>query len=218
MAGRPSDRARALGRELVAVHRSLRIELARVRRQLETAPGDVRIRPDDLRLRCAAFCDALTRHHTSEDRSAFPALRKQFPELGDVLTELEHDHVLIADILRRTQQLLEDFRVEDAEKVRRELNGLSAIMESHFQWEERRLVQAFDDMDGGRAPRGALRHLRRPVLTGPVPQSPRRPPGPVCPPRHDVGPGGSLPGGERPPAGNAASCSRLPSGANPTAW
>lgn len=146
-AGRPSDRARALGRELVAVHQSLRSELARVRRQLETAPGDVRFRLDDLRLRCAAFCDALTTHHTSEDRTAFPALREQFPELGDVLTELERDHVLIADILRRTQELLADFRVEDAEKVRRELDGLSAIMESHFQWEERRLVQAFDDMD-----------------------------------------------------------------------
>ena len=54
-----------------------------------------------LRTHCVAFCSAVARHHTSEDRDVFPALAAQVPVLGPVLAELQHDHRLVAGILQR---------------------------------------------------------------------------------------------------------------------
>lgn len=59
------------------------------------------------------------------------------------------DHQLVADILRRPTELLDSIGPDNSDTVRRELDGLAAILESHFQWEERRLVQAFDELEMG---------------------------------------------------------------------
>ncbi|MCO5992085.1 hemerythrin domain-containing protein [Actinoallomurus rhizosphaericola] len=136
------DRARALGRQLVEVHQWLRAELSRLRDEVADHTGGAG--PVPLQAHCAAFCEALTRHHTSEDTTAFQILGERFPELNPVLEELRRDHRLVADILRRLQHLLATLTPENAEHVGRELDGLTAILESHFQWEERRLVAAFD--------------------------------------------------------------------------
>jgi hemerythrin-like domain-containing protein len=144
-AGAPQDRARSLGGQLAEVHQWLRAELARLREELATYAGSDPVRsPTLLRVHCTAFCQALTRHHTSEDTTGFAALGEQFPELIPVLEELRQDHRLVADILRRLQELLTTLTPDNAEPVRRELDGLTAILESHFQWEERRLLDAFD--------------------------------------------------------------------------
>lgn len=143
----PANRARALGRELVEVHGWLRAELTRIREEIDTDPdGDIaRLTP--LRAHCTAFCLVLTRHHTNEDGTAFPALGKQFPELVPVLEQLRHDHVLVADILRKIQNLLTALTPGNVDQVRWELDGLAAILESHFRWEERRLADALNALD-----------------------------------------------------------------------
>ncbi|GAB3984406.1 hypothetical protein GCM10029978_094010 [Actinoallomurus acanthiterrae] len=144
-AGAPEDRARSLGGQLAEVHQWLRAELARLREEIAAYPGGDTVRsPAPLRVHCTAFCQALTRHHTSEDTTAFPALGERFPELIPVLEELRQDHQLVADILRRLQELLATLTPDNAVPVRRELDGLTAILESHFRWEERRLLDAFD--------------------------------------------------------------------------
>ncbi|MFI9503933.1 hemerythrin domain-containing protein [Nocardia sp. NPDC052566] len=142
-------RARALGRELVEIHQWLRTELRRVRAELNRYPTGELVRPTQLRSHCTAFCQALTRHHVSEDTTTFPALAAQFPELAPVLAELRDDHRLVADILRRLEQLLTSVNPDNAGAALRELDGLTAILESHFQWEERRLVQALDAFESG---------------------------------------------------------------------
>jgi hemerythrin-like domain-containing protein len=144
--GGSADRARALGRQLIEVHRWLRTELARLREEIAAyADGGAASHPPaPLRAHCTAFCQALTRHHTSEDTTGFQALAAEFPELIPVLEQLRKDHVLVADILRRLQGLLTTLTPDSAEPARRELDGLTAILESHFRWEERRLVDAFD--------------------------------------------------------------------------
>jgi hypothetical protein len=136
----PPDRARALGRELVRVHDWLRGELARIRDELATDGHQL----VPLQAHCVAFCAALTRHHTSEDATAFPTLARQRPELAPVLEQLSQDHVLVEGILRQLRQLLTTVTPATRESVRREIDGLSAILESHFRWEERKLVGVLD--------------------------------------------------------------------------
>ena len=107
----------------------------------------------NLQARCLAFCSALDRHHTGEDGSAFPILSEDLPELRPVLENLRRDHEMLATILRNLEQLLS--RVEHerdpvdpaaARRVRGELDGLAALMGSHFAYEERTLVPVLDSL------------------------------------------------------------------------
>jgi hypothetical protein len=66
------------------------------------------------------------------------------PELAPVLEQLSEDHRLVEDIVRRLRQLLSTVTPETVEEVRREVDGLSAILESHFRWEEKALVDALE--------------------------------------------------------------------------
>ena len=138
----PAARTRAIGRELVRVHQWLREELTRIQDQLDTGED---LPP--LRAHRIAFCAAITRHHTSEDATAFPALAAQEPELAPVLAKLSQDHRLVEDIVRRLRDLLASATPGTVEEVRGEIDGLSAILESHFRWEEKVLVDALDTLD-----------------------------------------------------------------------
>jgi hemerythrin-like domain-containing protein len=93
---------------------------------------------------CTTGCAALTRHHTGEDAVVFPTLARQLPELAPVLARLSQDHQLVEGILRQLRQLLTTMTPATRESVRREIDGLSAILESHFRWEERKLVSVLD--------------------------------------------------------------------------
>ncbi|MEV0465785.1 hemerythrin domain-containing protein [Nocardia tengchongensis] len=142
-----NNRARALGRELIDTHNWLRGELERVTRELDDYREDRAVRPlRELHGHCLAFCRALASHHTNEDETAFPVLAQRFPELAPVLTELSADHRLVADILTRMTTMLTDVTVDNVAAVRSEIAGLSAILESHFQWEERRITAALDEL------------------------------------------------------------------------
>ena len=95
----------------------------------------------DLLTNCVAFCAAVTRHHTEEDTAAFPVLAERHPELRPVLEGLERDHRMVAGMLQRASRLAGNL---DADGARAELDGLAALLESHFAWEEKRLVAALD--------------------------------------------------------------------------
>jgi hemerythrin-like domain-containing protein len=125
------DRIHAYGRQLIEIHDGLREALDALRRGEDA----------DLGLHCLAFCAAVTEHHTDEDSSVFPVLARQFPELSDVLAGLERDHQAIAGLLRRLRELAAE---PDRAAIQRELDGLAALIEGHFTWEERRLVAALD--------------------------------------------------------------------------
>ncbi|MFF5078829.1 hemerythrin domain-containing protein [Actinoplanes sp. NPDC000266] len=89
-----------------------------------------------------AFCAALTRHHTAEDSTVFPFLAGRHPELRDFLDGLARDHEIIAGMVR------DDMTPE-------ELDGLTAVLETHFIGEEKRLVALLNalapapQLDGG---------------------------------------------------------------------
>jgi hemerythrin-like domain-containing protein len=152
----PAVRLAAFGNQLIQVHLWLREQLELLRDQLESAPEGER--PRDFSSHCLAFCAAVGRHHGGEDEVAFPELAERFPELRPVLEELGRDHRLVAETLRRLEELLagglDPARARDA---RTELDSLAALLETHFTYEERRLA-------------GALNSLRRPDWDAAPPQ------------------------------------------------
>jgi hypothetical protein len=152
--GRPSsllpapDRAVALSEQLIQVHQSLRERIASVRQQVTAGAGRPAAGapiPEDLLSHCLGFCTALHTHHTGEDHHLLPALRAASPALAPVIDNLIEDHRLVADILQRIRDLLAPDRNPAAPgTLIRELDGLTAILESHFSYEERRLASALD--------------------------------------------------------------------------
>lgn len=135
-------RATALSIELMLTHQALRDRLAELRQRLLSGDPIAGQGGVDLREHCATFCAALDRHHTGEDDVVFPALRREFPELAPVVDKLAEDHWLIAGILRRVRELTAGDA--DPATVVGELDGLAAIMDSHFAFEERRVSAALD--------------------------------------------------------------------------
>ena len=130
----------AIGDELIRVHRTLRQDLVAVRDGMAADAGTLQIR--DLPAHCLAFCAAVSVHHTDEEAAIFPELAAEVPELADVLAQIAHDHVLIGTILRRVRELVEHLDQDNRARVRDEIEGLAAILESHFRWEERRIGAA----------------------------------------------------------------------------
>ncbi|MFI9210391.1 hemerythrin domain-containing protein [Streptomyces sp. NPDC053253] len=156
-ASEPGDRLAAFGNQLVDVHIWLREELGRLREDVDSFLSGDGDRPKDLRAHCLAFCTALTRHHTAEDQGVFPVLAAAHPALRPVLDELARDHEQVEEILLRLQGLLDELPADtetgtapDPAEVRRvkgELEGLIALVESHFTYEEKKLVSALNELD-----------------------------------------------------------------------
>jgi len=136
------DRARliAWSHELRAVHGRLRDALAVTR----TALADGAAAPRDLLLYCHGFCAALDGHHRGEDALLFPAIEAAHPELRDTLRALERDHSMIAHLLGDLRAAMD--RGGPPEEVARHLQGIAAIMENHFRYEERQLLAVLETL------------------------------------------------------------------------
>ncbi|WP_194764563.1 hemerythrin domain-containing protein [Microbacterium sp. UFMG61] len=151
-----ADRLIAWDEELRRAHIRLRAALDATRSALDH-DSDTHGVASDLALFCIGFCSALDGHHLSEDRALFPVLREEHPELGDVIDKLMQDHSMLAHLLGGLRAAVESG--ENAETIERHLDGIGAIMESHFRYEEREIL----------TPLRAL-HLDRPVpsVLGPL--------------------------------------------------
>ncbi len=145
------SRLTAFGNQLVEVHYWLRNELDDLRDGVEDYFAGRGLPTTDLRAHCLAFCSALTRHHTGEDRGAFPVIAEEYPELRKVISELKTDHNQIEWILGNLRKLLDSLPAEPdpvtAASVRAELEALSAIMQTHFIYEEKKLLSALNEME-----------------------------------------------------------------------
>lgn len=161
----PGDRLAAFGNQLIDVHIWLREELARLQDDVDGYLAGDGERSRELQAHCLAFCSALTRHHTAEDDGVFPELARRFPELAPVLEQLAHDHHMVTGILGRLQDLVDGIGpapdAAEARRVRGELDGLVALVESHFTYEEKKLVAALNALDTPLPDDFALRDARR---------------------------------------------------------
>ncbi|MEV6601915.1 hemerythrin domain-containing protein [Actinoplanes sp. NPDC051346] len=133
----------AWSRELRSVHDRLRQALTVTQQAL--ADGEpVEPATRDLLLFCHGFCTALTAHHEGEDRHLFPAIAEQYPQLRDTLHYLRQDHSMIAHLLAGMQAAVA--RAAAPAELHRHLEGVAAIMESHFRYEERQLLTVLETL------------------------------------------------------------------------
>jgi hypothetical protein len=140
----------AWNRELTTAHSRLRAAIEVARESLDEPETPAR----DLLLFCHGFCTALNAHHRGEDRELFAEVTAQHPALAPVVAQLKQDHAMIEHLLGAFAQAL-DAGAPRAE-LERHLDGIGAIMESHFRYEERQLLDVLADLDWDGDPASAL--------------------------------------------------------------
>ena len=159
-----SGPGQAHAQHLVDIHDGLRAELAQVRDVLDqvrrghVTVGAARSVVNTMTMRqnnwtlgayCESYCRIVTGHHTLEDRSVFPHLRRTQPGLGPVLDRLEHEHEVIHEVLEQFDRALVALVGGDGtgqageqalEEVQRSVDLLTDTLLSHLAYEERELV------------------------------------------------------------------------------
>ncbi|SDS53453.1 hemerythrin domain-containing protein [Actinopolymorpha singaporensis] len=144
MTERETTRLLAWSTELRRVHQRIR-EALRVTQEAVSAGHPSERAGRDLLLYCHGFCAALDGHHRGEDRTLFPAIEQAHPQLAPVLRALEGDHAVIAGLLGELRAAVD--RSAPAEELDRHLEGVAAIMENHFRYEERRLLEVLETLE-----------------------------------------------------------------------
>jgi hemerythrin-like domain-containing protein len=149
---------RAGSQQLIDIHDHLRSELARVRsmvRQVMDGSLDVaaaRSEINTMTMRqnnwtlgafCESYCRFVTLHHTLEDRTLYPQLRRGDARLAPVLDRLTEEHHVIHDVLERVDAALvamvgEPQRIAELSAA---VDLLTDTLLSHLSYEERELVE-----------------------------------------------------------------------------
>lgn len=151
----------AAPQHLVEVHDHLRAELDRLQdlvRQVadgRLAVGDARSAINQMTLRqnnwtlgayCEQYCRVLTAHHSLEDASVFPHLRR-VDGAGPVLDRLTQEHHVIHDLLESLDRALVALVGADlddggtaVDRLQAELDRVTEALLSHLSYEERELM------------------------------------------------------------------------------
>ncbi len=153
-----SSAQEAYHRHLVEIHDHLRSELTRlhglveeVRRGVLTA-AEARSEVHAMSLRqnnwtlgayCQSYCGFVNGHHTLEDTSVFPHLRRAEPAAAPVLDRLSEEHIVIHHLLDDVDRVLVGL-VQEADEdaldaVEVSLQALGDRLLSHLAYEEREL-------------------------------------------------------------------------------
>lgn len=128
------------------IHERLRSAIAVARESVHTRTESV-----DLLTYCWGFCAALTGHHEGEDVALFPAVTAAHPELVPVVAKLVQDHDMNGALIQGLESALRSGRAPEV--IEGHLDGLEAIMESHFRYEERELMGVLQGLElGGAVP------------------------------------------------------------------
>ncbi len=142
MTDRGTDRLIAWSGELRRAHARLREALELLRSSPES--GAERVLADDLLIYCVGFCAALDAHHRGEDRTLFPAIEAAHPALSGVLTALKQDHSMLAHLIGGLQAAARAGASRPL--LDQHLDGIEALMENHFRYEERELLQVLETL------------------------------------------------------------------------
>ncbi|WP_410793402.1 LLM class flavin-dependent oxidoreductase [Kribbella sp. C-35] len=146
------------GQHLIDVHDHLRAELDQVRDLVEQVAagmlgvGAARSHINTMTMRqnnwtlgtyCESYCRLVTTHHSLEDASLFPHLRRADSALVPVVDRLQEEHKVIHDVLEGVDKAL--VALVDGSG---DINGLRAAVDllddtllSHLSYEERELVE-----------------------------------------------------------------------------
>ena len=93
---------------------------------------------------CMSYCRVVAGHHTLEDRSVFPHLRRGDPRLAGVIDRLEAEHDVITELIDRVDGALVAMVGPDPggiQAVRAVVDLLADALLSHLSYEEQELVE-----------------------------------------------------------------------------
>ncbi|MFY1696576.1 LLM class flavin-dependent oxidoreductase [Solwaraspora sp. WMMA2101] len=155
---RYSPAQRAAGQHLIDVHDHLRSELRTVRDLIgqvaagSISAGGARAHINTMTMRqnnwtlgayCESYCRVVTTHHTIEDISMLPQLRRADPGLAPVVDRLAEEHHVIHDVLERVDRALVALVSEPDRigEVQAAVDLLTDTLLSHLSYEERELVE-----------------------------------------------------------------------------
>ncbi|WP_405059674.1 hemerythrin domain-containing protein [Kribbella sp. NBC_01505] len=130
--------------ELRLVHTRIRAALEVTRQAVRDGISSAQV-SRDLLLYCHGFCAALDGHHQGEDRALFPAIEAAHPELAPVLRSLTQDHSMISHLLQGLREAVD--RSAPPVELDQHLEGVAAIMENHFRYEEKQLLTVLADLE-----------------------------------------------------------------------
>ncbi|WP_328519636.1 LLM class flavin-dependent oxidoreductase [Kribbella sp. NBC_00359] len=146
------------GQHLIDVHDHLRAELEQIRDLVEQVAagsigvGQARSHINIMTMRqnnwtlgtyCESYCRLVTTHHSLEDASLFPHLRRADPALAPVVDRLEAEHRIIHDVLEGVDKALVAL-VDGSGSIdglRAAVDLLDDTLLSHLSYEERELVE-----------------------------------------------------------------------------
>ncbi len=146
------------GQHLIDVHDHLRAELDQVRDLVEQVAagtlgvGAARSHINTMTMRqnnwtlgtyCESYCRLVTTHHSLEDASLFPHLRRADPALVPVVDRLQEEHKIIHDVLEGVDKALVALvdGSGDIDGLRAAVDLLDDTLLSHLSYEERELVE-----------------------------------------------------------------------------
>ncbi len=146
------------GQHLIDVHDHLRAELEQIRDLVEQVAagsmgvGQARSHINTMTMRqnnwtlgtyCESYCRLVTTHHSLEDASLFPHLRRADPALVPVVDRLEAEHRIIHDVLEGVDKALVALvdGSGDIDGLRAAVDLLDDTLLSHLSYEERELVE-----------------------------------------------------------------------------
>lgn len=145
MTEREATRLIAWSTELRRMHARLREALGAIQQALIDGKSGAAA-SSDLLLYCRGFCAALDGHHQGEDRRLFPAIEAAHPQLAPVLRALQQDHSMIAHLLHGLRAAATD-GAATPEQLGRHLDGVAALMENHFRYEEAQLLTVMEHLE-----------------------------------------------------------------------
>jgi hemerythrin-like domain-containing protein len=157
--GHDQQRIIAWGQELRAVHRRLRDALQFAREAVEDGRETDSL-ATNLELYCLGFCGALTGHHRSEDTNLFPLVLREVPGLAETVSKLIQDHNMITQLIGDLERAIGTRSARDV--LLRHLDGIEAVMETHFRFEEKQLVGLLDQLAG------PIGEQEKTILFGPI--------------------------------------------------
>jgi hypothetical protein len=148
----------ASGQHLIEVHDHLRAELEQVRDLVEQVAagsmdvGQARSHINTMTMRqnnwtlglyCESYCRLVTTHHSLEDATLFPRLRRADPALTPVVNRLQEEHLVIHDVLEGVDKALVALvdGSGDIAGLREAVDLLDDTLLSHLSYEERELVE-----------------------------------------------------------------------------
>ncbi len=143
MTERETTRLVAWSTELRRVHVRIREALHVTREAVRDGTSSEQA-SRDLLLYCHGFCAALDGHHQGEDRALFPAIEAAHPQLAPVLRALTQDHSMISHLLQGLRGAVD--RSASPAELDQHLEGVAAIMENHFRYEEKQLLTVLEDL------------------------------------------------------------------------